>query len=749
LQPSFFIPPQFSADSDADIKDKMIQSVYEAKDGKIYFTDSENIYQLDKANKWNLTALIKDPNNNFSPCRVVVKDDELWFASSDTRNYIYNFKNQTITNIPEAKKGLFVTSMEIDSSGKVWNTQNDYYIIKMLNQNKIERYYLVFYTPIIKNDSKGNLLLGGIGQNQEYLYKYNFKTNTFEDISHPNFYGILVNDMSFDTSNNIWLATDKGLFMHTEEGLYKIQLDENYNNIEIGSIACSYDGSVWLSNIYGVIRYKNKTSTLFNKNNGLAANTILPRNLIVDSENNLWAGTVKGVSYAKITDVISKKTPTPLILSCKVNDKKIYIKDSTEYLFPYNSYIELNFTSLVYPTEEIMYKTRIIGRDSIWSSLSSSKNLFIPNLQAGNYVLQIISQKSGDIYDWSEVYEFAFTIQQAWYKKWWAVIGFILIFILIIWAALKIHSRKLILENEHLEKIVRQRTAEILQQKEEIISQRDEIEQQNLEILQKNSQLSSQNRKITDSMTYASRIQQALIPTSQILMNAPIKYFILFKPRDIVSGDFYWFKILGKYIVCVAADCTGHGIPGAFMSVLGISTLNEIVTSRNIKNPAQILYEMRHYIKKTLQQTGQKGEQQDGMDIAFCTINTETKILYYAGANNPLWLIRKNETQNIEYLEYKADKMPIGVHPKDSNQFTNHEIQLITDDIFYIFSDGYESQFGGEKNEKMKVKYFREYILEICTHDLATQKDLLDKKLETWKGKNEQTDDIIILGVKI
>jgi len=195
--------------------------------------------------------------------------------------------------------------------------------------------------------------------------------------------------------------------------------------------------------------------------------------------------------------------------------------------------------------------------------------------------------------------------------------------------------------------------------------------------------------------------------------------------------------------VC-AADCTGHGVPGAFMSVLGVSLLSEIVGKRDVNPPNMILNELRKRIKKSLHQTGERGEQQDGMDIAFCMIDLETKQVQFSGAYNPLYLFRNNEL-----IEYKADRMPIGVHPKDNIEFTNHEIQLQNDDTIYLFSDGYVSQFGGEKDEKFKTKRFSELISLIANKPMNEQHDILNHTIDSWRGNRHQTDDICVIGIKL
>jgi serine phosphatase RsbU (regulator of sigma subunit) len=281
-------------------------------------------------------------------------------------------------------------------------------------------------------------------------------------------------------------------------------------------------------------------------------------------------------------------------------------------------------------------------------------------------------------------------------------------------------------------------------QKSEIEFKNNILQQQSEEILTQNEQLALSKKNITDSIQYASQIQHAMLPGIEIIENLFFDHFVLFNPCHIVSGDFYWFKQIKNYVYIVAADCTGHGVPGAFMSMLGISLLNEIVTKRDVNKPHEILNELRNRIKESLHQTGNKNQTQDGIDIAFCMFDTETQILQFAGAYNPFYLIRNNEL-----IEYKADRMPIGIHPKDKLDFVSTEIQLQQKDKFYIFSDGYVSQFGGSKDEKFKTKRFQELLLKTNNEPMQNQKQFLANELDDWRGNIPQTDDILVIGIHV
>lgn len=302
-----------------------------------------------------------------------------------------------------------------------------------------------------------------------------------------------------------------------------------------------------------------------------------------------------------------------------------------------------------------------------------------------------------------------------------------------------------------LEKKVIQRTAEISQQKEEIESQRDQIEQQRDVLVENHKNLErayheieDQQKKITDSIHYARRIQSAILPTRARLKELLHDHFVLYKPKDIVSGDFYWATKQGNKSLIVAADCTGHGVPGALMSMIGNTLLNKIIGVEGITHPDQILDQLRTEIIESLKQTGEDFKTKDGMDVVLCAIDHDNNKLEFAGANNPLFLVRDGEL-----VVYKGDKQPVGYHIGEPKPFTNHVLDVQKGDRIYIFTDGYQDQFGGEKERKFLVKRFRNLLLEIHKEPMAEQKEILDTTIEEWMINTFQVDDILVLGFEI
>jgi serine phosphatase RsbU (regulator of sigma subunit) len=243
------------------------------------------------------------------------------------------------------------------------------------------------------------------------------------------------------------------------------------------------------------------------------------------------------------------------------------------------------------------------------------------------------------------------------------------------------------------------------------------------------------------SLRYAKMIQHALMPDPELLGGLLKDYFILFLPRDIVSGDFYYAFCNRDYMCIAAGDCTGHGVPGALMSILGISFLNEILQSRIRLKANRILNIMREKVMKALHQTGDKSETKDSIDIGLCVIDCSTGKIQFAGANRPLIMIR-----NSELTEYKPDLMTIGLAPLRENAFTNNSIDTLPGDIFYMFSDGYADQFSEMTNKKLKHKYFKKLLESVSGLPMAHQKDHLEQFFNEWKGSAPQVDDILIFG---
>ncbi len=289
----------------------------------------------------------------------------------------------------------------------------------------------------------------------------------------------------------------------------------------------------------------------------------------------------------------------------------------------------------------------------------------------------------------------------------------------------------------------------------ESVRAEEKIRKQHLLVLQ-------QTQAITDSISYAKRIQSASLPSPAYMDNILSDYFTIYKPKDIISGDFYWVREIDGFIVVVVADSTGHGVPGALMSMLGVTLLNEQFRTFGIRQPGVILGHLRTKVKEILAQEGSANDQQDGMDMAIAIIDPEKKEFQFAGANRPLFLFRKkDQLADIEKIPYsslenddydlytvKGDQQPIGVHWEEK-EFTSHLIKLEEQDSLYIFSDGFVDQYGGKKRKKFKTRNFKELLLSVQAESMENQKELIEVAFENWRGSNEQIDDVCVIGVRL
>ncbi|HET6246040.1 MAG: tetratricopeptide repeat protein [Bacteroidetes bacterium] len=271
--------------------------------------------------------------------------------------------------------------------------------------------------------------------------------------------------------------------------------------------------------------------------------------------------------------------------------------------------------------------------------------------------------------------------------------------------------------------------------------QKDKIDTQKQEIEKTHEQLSLHHKEIQDSIKYAKRIQEAILPSMSAMHGALKNGFVLYKPKDVVAGDFYWLENVGGQTFFAAADCTGHGVPGAMVSVVCSNALSKALLEEGITNTGKLLDRTREIVIDRLAKSGE--EVKDGMDISLCALDFTKNTLQWSGANNPLWILRSGDI-----IEYKHDKQPIGIHD-NATAFTSHDIELQKNDTLYIFTDGYHDQFGGENGKKFRTKQLREKLLAMQGINMEEQKTILNREFDTWKGDLEQVDDVCVIGVHV
>jgi serine phosphatase RsbU (regulator of sigma subunit) len=419
--------------------------------------------------------------------------------------------------------------------------------------------------------------------------------------------------------------------------------------------------------------------------------------------------------------VLSDIEPLTRITELKINNKKADFPDDGQFVYSENHLIfSYEGVSLTAP-EKVRYKYMLDGFDPDYEQTSLS-DVKYTNIPAGTYTFLVKARNHDGVWN-KEPASYTFTILPPFYQTIWFFLICLVVLVGLVYAFIRWRTSKIEQEKRILEGKVLERT--------------EEINRQNVE-------LAIKNKDITDSIVYARRIQEAILPPMDEIYAAMPQSFVLYMPKDIVSGDFYWFSHVEGKAIIAAADCTGHGVPGAFMSMIGHSLLNEIVNEKGIYSPDQILNKLREGIIDSLKQRGAEGESKDGMDIALCTIDVAKQEMQFAGANNPLYILR-----NGEILETKGDKQPIGIYMGQESPFTNHTFKLDQEDRVYIFSDGYADQFGGERGKKFMYKRFKELVMKIYEKDMQKQRDKLEYTIEQWRGDLEQLDDILVIGFKL
>jgi hypothetical protein len=409
-----------------------------------------------------------------------------------------------------------------------------------------------------------------------------------------------------------------------------------------------------------------------------------------------------------------------------------------EFNYKYNSLSFFWTTPYMVQEDNILYSYKLQGFENDWSKWDKVSYKDYTNLPFGKYTFHVKGLTFTNI-ETSEAY-YSFNILKPWYLTPWMIFLYIIATILAVFGIIAAYTKRLKNENIRLEGVVAERTAIVVKQKEELES----------------------------SIHYASRIQMALLPSQKILSENIKNYFVLFKPRDIVSGDFYWMTKKNERLYVVAADCTGHGVPGAFMSLLGMSFLDEIIGKQPAPRADTILNQLRLHITDSLKQVGGDDEAKDGMDIALLVIDFTNQKIEFSGAYNPCFRVRRlAENEAGKYDEDSAEKpdgtrsdgkylletiyaskMPIGISSRMNENFVFYDWSLEKGVSYYLFSDGYIDQFGGEHGRKFMKKNFKKLILEIQDYPMNKQKELLEKNLKDWMGQSPQIDDILVMGIR-
>jgi serine phosphatase RsbU (regulator of sigma subunit) len=623
-------------------------------------------------------------------------------------------------------------------------------------------------------DSRGNLWIGYLGGG---VTKYDGKTF----IHYTESEGLSSNHVSCmyeDSRGNLWFGTmTGGVNMLDGQNMTWYTTTQGLKDNYVQSITEDSRGHIWLSTDQGlnVIMPDPVEDTVrifsFGLQEGLKGINFFQNSVLLDSRNRIWWGNTKSLTVLDLNRFKFESAPPVIHLDRIAVDGKIINFQQKEAvgnlgitfdsLTPYfniplhlelpfdDNHLTFFFSGIDWTApQEVRFSYRVIGVDEGWSPPKREPFADYRNLPYGRHTFEL--RAMGRSRQYSEPIRYTFTIHPPWWQRWWAIGCYVILFSVLILGIVRLRIQRLKKKQRELEKMIQERTVEISEMNEELRQQNLSLASQRDEIQTQKDQIQQQKQAMTDSIEYARRIQTATLPPNEVVKYLFPKHFILFRPLNIVSGDFYWVsQHRGKIIVAVA-DCTGHGVPGAFMGMLGSALMNEVINNIRTLEPHQILNELRDQVITSLRQTGESDEARDGMDIALCVLDPETLKLQYAGANHSVYIIRDGSLNEI-----KGNHMPIGISTEAGKSFTMEEVQLKKEDTLYLFSDGFVDQLGGERRKRYTTTRFKKLLLKIQDKIMFEQKNILERSLDEWmnykgsSGNNvAQIDDVTILGIK-
>ncbi len=584
------------------------------------------------------------------------------------------------------------------------------------------------YVYRIFRDGKGNLWFGALGGNLSVYDGASFMK--FDETNGIDKRFILA--ISEDKDHNIWFGSyGGGLFRYDGKKFQNYTTKDGMMTDSPYSIIADNENNLWIGHNRGIDKYLPASNQFihYGRSEGFLGVEANPNATCKDKKGNIWFGTIMGV----VRFSPSEDKPNTIPPKVFITGIKIFMKDAE---FPVNSKFSysqnhltfvFNGISLTNP-EKVLYQYKLEGFDKDWSPVAQNVNeAAYSNVPPGTYKFLVRASNNDGVL--SEVpASYSFTVRPPFWQTLTFYIAVVLFAIFGIYLFDKIRTRNLKAAKKRLESMVVERT---------------------LELAVKNNELAEKNKDITDSIRYAQRIQETLMPSIGDIRKGLSDSFILYKPKDIVSGDFVFYREFKKgndQIIQIAAiDCTGHGVPGAFMSIVAHNMLEWAVDVNPMSSPAEILDRLNKGMSERMMHSVQEYRIKDGMDIAFCSFNKTKMILEYAGAYNPVYLIR-----NKVISEFKADKISIGNYLEDKEKhYTNHVVEVKEHDSIYLFSDGYVDQFGGPTGKKYKSNQLKQYLVTIQHLAMPEQREALENNLEGWRGNLEQVDDILILGFRI
>jgi len=633
----------------------------------------------------------------------VDKSNNLWVGTTDGLVY-YEVNNQLVDRLTQdhGLAGNDITALYCDSKNNVWVGARGKGISK-IKGSKITKVDLkIKVTPTcMVEDGKGNIWIGTEGKG---VLIFDGKTINNQYTVKEGLLSDYISLLNIDNQGNVWIGTNKGL------NKFDIKNESFY----------SYSQKM------GFIGIESKNNATYKDANG-----------------DLWFGTIKGVVKLNANSVKENLLePITQITRFRVNLEDRPLSEGVTLNYQEKSII-FDYSSICLTNpEQVYYQVMLEGADEDWRPLTQQTFETYSPLPPGNYTFKVKASNNNGIWN-KEPQTFSFKITPPFWQRTWFIITCIILIGIIIFSFIKYREKQLIKEKRVLEEKVQERTEEVVQ---------------------KSAEIERKNKDIIDSITYAKRIQDAILPSNEMFTKELSQTFVLFTPKDIVSGDFYWLTTKDNKSLFAAVDCTGHGVPGAFMSIVGYNLLDKIVGEYGITKPSEILDHLNQGVEATLRKGSEEYDIKDGMDITLCAFDKTTGILEYSGAYNPLYIVTSNklgfvggeliepnmiDENGLFLYEIKADRFPIGSYSEENKLYTNNQFKLAKGDTVYLFSDGYADQFGGPKGKKFRYKQFKQLLLSLNDKPMDDQKEILNQTLNDWKGDIDQIDDIIIIGSRL
>ena len=756
-------PPKFSSISSADDVEYPIdcfdfQSVYVDEENNLWLgTAQKGVYRINRDTKQFKHYTIYPP--------YVLKDDpavndifkdskeNVWFGTNqgvfvkyNGRNRITEFDYTNSSDFRYLLKTNTIKDIIEDKLGHIWfATQFGLYrydghkITSYWSDNESENGLCDDEINVLFEDSNGLIWIG----TNNGINTYNVVSRTFERIRNlegePKKLSHNIISAFAEDHDKIIIGTHAGLSYFDKNT--KTTSFWRYDDLISGKIyAVEIDDyhRIWISTGIGIsMMIPGGEPIHYNKNDGVPDYNFNVSSSCKYGDNELFFGGDKGLTIINSVDVPQNNNKPKVVVTGvnvfrKGKEKESYegvFEETISVLYKRNTMIQVSFSALefTYPTAN-SYRVKLEGHDEEWRDVTYQNFVNFSNLSPGEYILKVRGANNDGVFSPEEAQLVIDVIPPLWMSG-YAYAFYIIFAVLLIQTLINYRIRNYRKAYKALnEKAIDKRKIE--DQKET---------------------LSRVHQSLTDSISYAKRIQEAMIPSEKMVKQIIPESFVYYRPKDIVSGDFYWTYRTGKKVFLAAVDCTGHGVPGAFMSIIGYDLLKNIVEIQGEHCPANILNQLSREVALTFRKNGQDGALNqksidDGMDIALIMMDEEKQVLHFAGAMNPLYIIRDNEI-----MTYKGDRFPIGYSDENKElSYSRQEIEVFPNDVIYLFSDGFADQFGGAEGKKFKYRRFRHLLLNIHKLPIDDQKAILHQKMEEWMGTEyEQVDDILLMGFRL